>query len=779
MGRQLSALAISLAALSSAAFAQTHTPGSFEDGGDTLVSAMMLFLGNENKVYILDKAEGNSVQVGGHPAWAAVYDIETRTATPMDMTTNTFCSSGMHLPNGSYVTFGGNGAVGPGGNISDVTEPGGFTGLYSTVYGDWDGRTEIRLLNPCDDDLDSQGCQWYDNRTDVQMQKARWYSTAEPLGDGSIAIIGGFVNGGYVNRNTPNVDPTYEGGAAEPTTEFYPSKGPAQVMNFMVQTSGLNAYAHTFLMPDGRLFLQANYSSVLWDPNTNEETPLPDMPGQIIRVYPASGATAMLPLTPANNYTPTVLFCGGSDMPESYWGNYTYPNFNTWEYPASNKCHQITPEPTDGSAPQYTEVDDMLEGRTMGQFIHLPDMTMLVVNGGLNGTAGYSTNTPQTPLYGDMPFGMSLASGPVGTPAIYNPNAPAGQRWSNSGLQTSNITRLYHSSALLLPDASVLIAGSNPNVDVNLTTIFPTTYKAEIFYPPYFSAETRPAPQNVPTNLTYGGDPFDITIPASSYSGAANNAADNTTVVAIRPGWTTHAMNMGQRSMQLNNTYTVNSDGSITLHVAQPPPNPNLVQPGPVLLFVTVYGIPSNGTMAILGDGQIGPQATAPASVLPPSIRLDNVSGSAPSSGSNSSNSSNGSSASSTDSSQSNGASHTGAIIGGIVGAIAVVGILGAIFGICLARRKRAAAQQHPASSYPMSATQGGAGGALGNHGVRSSDSSAFVPLQQDNQSAAWGNASNASLASPYRDEPRVGHSAEFDPYYQNAPQMSANQHGY
>lgn len=220
-----------------------------------------MFLGTDQKVYILDKTEGNSVQIGGHPAWASVYDIESRTATPMDMLTNTFCASGMHLPNGSYVTFGGNGAVGQGGVEGDVQEPGGFTGLFDTVYGDWDGRTQIRLLNPCDDDLNSTQCQWYDNRTDVQMQKARWYSTAEPLGDGSIAIIGGFVSGGYINRNTPNTDPEFEGGAAEPTTEFYPSKGPAQVMNFMIKTSGLNAYAHTYLMPDGRLFVQANFSS--------------------------------------------------------------------------------------------------------------------------------------------------------------------------------------------------------------------------------------------------------------------------------------------------------------------------------------------------------------------------------------------------------------------------------------------------------------------------------------------------------------------------------------
>lgn len=99
------------------------------------------------------------------------------------------------------------------------------------------------------------------------MQKRRWYSAAESLADGTIAIIGGFVNGGYINRNQPNTDPAYSGGAAEPTYEFYPSNGQApQIMNFMVKTSGLNAYAHTFLLASGNLFLQANFSTSMPSP---------------------------------------------------------------------------------------------------------------------------------------------------------------------------------------------------------------------------------------------------------------------------------------------------------------------------------------------------------------------------------------------------------------------------------------------------------------------------------------------------------------------------------
>lgn len=181
----------------------------------------------------------------------------------MDVRTNTFCASGSHLPNGSYVTFGGNGAIGVGGNIGSERNPSG-SGAWDSVYQDFDGTKAIRILNPCtssDNFADAQ-CQWFDNPSLLSMQKQRWYSTAEALPDGSIVLIGGFVNGGYINRNLPNTDPTTEGGAAEPTYEFYPANGRvAQNMQFMTTTSGLNAYAHAYHLPSGKMLVQANFST--------------------------------------------------------------------------------------------------------------------------------------------------------------------------------------------------------------------------------------------------------------------------------------------------------------------------------------------------------------------------------------------------------------------------------------------------------------------------------------------------------------------------------------
>ena len=710
--------------------------GTFDDGGHTKVSAMMMFLGNDKKVYILDKAENNEAQINGHPAWGSVWDIETRTATTMDIRTNTFCASGMHLPDGSYATFGGNGAAGPNPNgaASDQDEWG--NNLYDETYQNYDGRDAIRTLTPCTDDT----CAWSDTTT-LKMQRKRWYSAAEPLADGTIAIMGGYVNGGYINRNYPNEDPAKSGGASEPSTEFFPANGrEPRDMQFMIDTSGLNSYAHTYLMRSGKMLVQANYSTALWTPETNAEERLPDMPNQIIRVYPGSGGVAMLPLRPTNGYNPTLLFCGGQgQMNERDWGDFAYPYVNTWELDASKDCQRLTPEPLDATPVAYEQDDDMPEGRTMGQLLALPDGKYLMVNGAAKGTAGYSTRTLVTENFADMPFGQSLAGVPTLKPAIYDPDAPLGKRWSNKGLESATFPRLYHSVAILLPDASVLIAGSNPGLDVDMDAVFPTTYQAEIFYPPYFSAKVRPAPKGVPASYTYGGASFDITIPASSYSGPSDAAAKSAQVNLVRTGWTTHGMNMGQRFLQLDNSYTVKSDGSITLHVSQPPPMPEVLQPGPVFTYVVINGVPSVGVYAIVGSGQVEKQTLLPVDALPASKGDATATGSASAKDTND-----------------GGNLAAGAKDGeekldikmiAIIAGAAVVVIILIIVAVVFIRRRRSASSTTTAPTTGSSSwnkTEEGMGQPGAGYPVnsnRDTQASGFAPLQQDDRSQVWGSA--------------------------------------
>lgn len=72
-------------------------------------------------------------------------------------------------------------------------------------------------------------------------------------------------------------------------------------------------YPLTWLLPSGKLLIQSNWKTSFLDYKNQKETPINDMI-EAVRVYPASGGTAMLPLTPANGYTATILFCGGNDL---------------------------------------------------------------------------------------------------------------------------------------------------------------------------------------------------------------------------------------------------------------------------------------------------------------------------------------------------------------------------------------------------------------------------------------------------------------------------------
>jgi hypothetical protein len=133
---------------------ETDAPaGGFKIIGDSGVSAQMLFLGTKDTIYILDKAENNSMQIDGHPAWGTKYNILTNEVTPLAVSSNTFCAAGMSVANGSWVIFGGNqDVVYKGDAVNDKAK--NPTG--ANPYGNTDGGKAVRLITPCDDD----SCQW-------------------------------------------------------------------------------------------------------------------------------------------------------------------------------------------------------------------------------------------------------------------------------------------------------------------------------------------------------------------------------------------------------------------------------------------------------------------------------------------------------------------------------------------------------------------------------------------------------------------------------------------
>ena len=105
-------------------------------------------------------------------------------------------------------------------------------------------------------------------------------------------------------------------GLDNPTYEFLPSRGKPIQLDFLARTLPVNLFPLAWLLPSGKLLLQSNRQTTLFDYRTNQETRLDDMP-DAVRVYPASAGSIMLPLTPDNQWTATVLFCGGSDITDN------------------------------------------------------------------------------------------------------------------------------------------------------------------------------------------------------------------------------------------------------------------------------------------------------------------------------------------------------------------------------------------------------------------------------------------------------------------------------
>lgn len=557
---------------------KTGQPGQFEIVGDSLVSAQQIFLGRPDKVFIVDKVENNPAQIDGHPAWASEYTLSTNKARTMDAITNSFCAGGGVMSNGTWLNVGGNQAVTYNGDPAASQTGGG-------PYDDPDGRQSMRLLDPCDDST----CNWV---TTTPMTTRRWYPTVETLADGTLIILGGCENGGYVNSADQD----------NPTYEFFPSRGLPVYSPVLDNSRPANLYPLTWVLPSNKLLIQSNWDTVLLDLSTNTETPLDQMIGAV-RTYPASAGTAMLPLTPANNWTATILFCGGSDLQPDQW----VTNWNISGYPASTSCVTITPD----VSPSYKEDDPLPVRRTMANLIFLPDGKILCLNGASSGTAGYGTES--------WAIGNSYADDPVLTPAIYDPNAPSGQKWSSEGLSASTVPRLYHSSATLLPDGSIFVAGSNPNPDytVGPNVKYPTEYRVERFYPLYYD-KRRPQPKGLLNALGYGGRYFDVVLDSDDLFGNVENVK-NATVTVVRTGFSTHSMNMGQRFLQLASSYTAYTNNTAILHVNQMPPNPALFPPGPALLFVVVNDVPSVGVQVMIGNGKLGNQSTSAVQTVPDS----------------------------------------------------------------------------------------------------------------------------------------------------------------
>lgn len=463
---------------------------------------------------------------------------------------NPFCSGHAQMANGSIIAVGGDDplTIDPRTNTTHVV----------------DGRAGRRLFEP------STG-QWVEL---APMTTQRWYPTLVTLADGRIIIFGG---------TTRNLDFDRLGGDNNPTYEYYPSKGgewprTLEILNW--------AYPHvlypiSFLMPSGKVILFVSNKTIALDPETEAVTfPVPDMPAMNHRpwIYPHTPCSVLLPMTIANNYTATLRVCGGTDLNQN----------------ASPMCWQVSPDATN---PQWEQIDDMPVPRVMPNNVLLPDGTILYINGAKWGKAGGEAGNTQ------------FARDPAREVHIYNPTAPAGQRWSN--VASMQNYRLYHSSALLLETGHVIVMGSEmDNLDdywpessrrqdcypaANQSCTSPFNTNIERFAPPYlYKAQRLGRLEIVQTvdRLTYGST-FTIQIKGRIESVKS--------ISFIRYATSTHSTDTDQRFVELNIIYT--GDDFV---IVEAPANGNLAPPGNWMLFLLDFNnVPSVAKTINLQQGSV------------------------------------------------------------------------------------------------------------------------------------------------------------------------------
>ncbi|KAI4196460.1 MAG: hypothetical protein LQ346_003215 [Caloplaca aetnensis] len=523
------------------------------------VPAMHAGLMPNGKVVFLDKVENNT-QIGkfqdGGPhnnqyAYSVEYDPVTM-AEPQKLgySTNAFCSGGAFLADGRFVSIGGNAPL----DFIDPTVGNGFK--------------SIRFLDrPATRTKDGQP--WVEN-TAVQITSERWYASVQTMPDGTLFVASGSLNG--LDPTVPeNNNPTYE----ILTAQGLPNGRPRVPMEILKKNQPYYMYPFIHLLNNGQLFIAVAKSAEIFNVATNAVVKLlPDIPGDF-RTYPNTGGSVLLPLSSKDNYAPEVMICGGG----------AYQDITS---PTDASCGRMRPL---DAAPKW-EMDAMPEGRGMVEGTLLPDGTVIWLNGAKRGAQGFGV--ARDPAYEVLIYDPSKS---------LTPTDPSQGRWSTGPV--SGIARLYHSVALLLLDGTLMIAGSNPVEQPKTTPSlgkvpseeFVTEYRVGIYTPPYLAgpnASKRPTALTLSSKtLKADGSTFTVKFTAP----AGNKAAK---VALYHGGFVTHSLHMNHRMVFLDTTGYQAGATSQTLTVKMPP-NRNVAQPGPYVVYVTVDGVPAIGQFVMVG----------------------------------------------------------------------------------------------------------------------------------------------------------------------------------
>lgn len=390
------------------------------------------------------------------------------------------------------------------------------------------------------------------------------------LADGRLLVVGGIVGA------QDDVGP-------RETTIFDPAAGtwtPTGLTTFG------RYYPTSTTLPDGRVLVQGGTTTCgscvadrpeIYDPATGTWTPMSATAARAFRYYPHA---FVLPdgrvLVAGEN--DKALDTAALDLATQTWAQVD-PSFvdghSTVMYApgklmksgtatADDEGHQSAPTTyvldMAAASPAWQAVAPMAQPRAFHNLTLLPDGQVLVTGGGTTtDKANASTAVLQAELW-----------------------SPTTKTWST--MASAQTPRLYHSTALLLPDGRVLVAGGGRTGCTHPCPI-PTTGDhpdAELFSPPYLFKGARPAIGAAPASIDYGAD----------FTVETADAARIVSVSLMALGSVTHSFNENQRRVPLSFEIAT---GSLTVHG---PSSGAVAPPGPYMLFlVDEAGVPSVASM--------------------------------------------------------------------------------------------------------------------------------------------------------------------------------------
>ena len=380
------------------------------------------------------------------------------------------------------------------------------------VTGSWKGTLTNYTFNPLAEIWAKQ----------PDMTRGRWYPTVTKLADNRVVITSGIDETGtnainnVVEVLTPDGNINGIGKMAAVGTH---------------NSSGL--YPLQFLLPSGQM-LEAGPdagSSFQLNPATWNWSSLPRMTSD--HYYLGNGVSYTDASVTPNKQA--IMVAGGY--------NYNPPVANT-SLTANEWLDGFNP------AAGWKPYPKWQQARHNANTVMLPDGKMLTV-GGNKGVYGYEDPEFSTEMY------SKATDDTTGTWQFMAPHT---------------IQAAYHSTAILLPDATVLL--SQDDMDYSAQAAF--QHKAQVYSPPYLFKGAQPIINSAPAAATWG------------QSFAVSTNRNVTGAVLVAPGATTHGNDMHQRVIKLK--VAVRTNG-LTVTV---PTSAALAPPGYYMLFVLdAAGIPS------------------------------------------------------------------------------------------------------------------------------------------------------------------------------------------